>query len=107
MSDRTSPARVPWLAFGLVAATVGFFGLGVGLWLDAPRTLVSYLVAFAWSASLAVGCLTLVMVGQMTGAGWFVVLRRPVEAVAATLPLLAVLLLPIVTRADLIYPWAS
>jgi len=65
------------------------------------------LVAFCWGVSLAVGCLTLVMVGQMAGASWFVLVRRPVEAAAATLPLFAVLLLPIALRPDLLYPWAS
>jgi hypothetical protein len=53
------------------------------------------------------GALVLTMVGQASKAGWMVVVRRPMEAVASALPLFAVLFVPLAFALVHVYPWAA
>jgi hypothetical protein len=66
-----------------------------------------YLVAFTFWTGVAVGSLPLIMLHHLTGGGWGIVLRRIFEAATRTLPLMAILFLPlavaVVTRT--LYPW--
>jgi len=55
----------------------------------------SYLVAYMFTLSLALGGLLFVMIQHITRAGWSVVVRRISENLAATMPLMAILFLPI------------
>jgi hypothetical protein len=48
-----------------------------------------------------------VMIARVTGATWFVVLRRQAEEIIATLPVFAVLLLPVLVAVHVLYPWAA
>jgi hypothetical protein len=56
----------------------------------------SYLWAFNFFLGIALGCLVLVMLQFLTGGAWGLVLRRVLEAASRTLPVLAVLFLPLV-----------
>lgn len=95
------------VGLGLGAAVIGLGAVAAEFFLvDRRQALFSYMAAFGWGASLALGALTLVMIGRMTGASWFVAIRRPMEALAATLPLFALLFLPIALEVKTIYPWA-
>jgi hypothetical protein len=67
----------------------------------------SYLLNWAFFTTLALGGLFFVLLQHLTRAGWSVVVRRLAESVAATLPLLAVLFVPIAFGVRSIYPWAS
>ncbi len=89
-----------------IAALVGFVGFAVGLAVEGRAALVGYLDAYAYGLSLALGALCLVMIAHATDARWFVVVRRLAETVAATLPLFALLFLPILFGAQALYPWA-
>jgi hypothetical protein len=66
-----------------------------------------YLVAFTFWTGVAVGSLPLIMLHHLTGGGWGVVLRRIFEAATRTLPLLAILFLPIAYAvwSHTLYPW--
>ena len=55
----------------------------------------SYLIAWTFCLSLALGCLFVVLIKHLTRAHWVVVVRRWPEAVAASFPLLAILFIPI------------
>jgi hypothetical protein len=91
----------------LPLAGVGLALLVVGLAVDPARAWFAYLVAWIFGTTLAVGALLLTMTGQAAKAGWMVILRRPMEAVAETLPVFAVLFLPLAFGLDRIYPWAG
>ena len=54
-----------------------------------------YLVAFTFWTGVAVGSLPMIMLHHLSGGGWGVVLRRIFEAATRTLPLMAILFLPI------------
>lgn len=97
----------PWAVRGLLAAGLGAAGTATALWLDPEGALRAYLVAYLFALSLPLGALCLLLVAHVTGAGWFVAVRRPAEAAAITLPLFAVLLLPVLLGLDVLYPWAA
>jgi hypothetical protein len=66
----------------------------------------AYLLNYAFFLSLALGALFFVILQHLTRAGWSVVLRRLAEGVAATLPVLAVLFLPVVVGLPHLYHWS-
>lgn len=87
----------------LAAVALSFFspgGFPVAFWRP-------YLVGFTFWTGVAVGSMALMMLHHLTGGGWGIVLRRIFEAATRTLPLLALMFLPIaiavVTRT--LYPW--
>ncbi|MCC7408245.1 MAG: hypothetical protein IT442_09245, partial [Phycisphaeraceae bacterium] len=75
------------------------------------RFLLAYLVAFAFVLSLALGALFFVLLQHLTRAGWSVLVRRPAELMAASLPVVALLFIPIAVSVAAghgkIYPWAQ
>jgi hypothetical protein len=74
------------------------------------RFLFAYLVASCFCLTIALGGLIFVLLQHLTRAGWSVTVRRPAEAVAATLPILGVLSLPILVSVAMqngeLYRWA-
>jgi hypothetical protein len=90
-----------------IVAVIGFIALAIGLAVDVERTCLSYLMAFAFVFTIAVGALIFLMTGYATNARWMSVVRRTTELVALPLPALAVLFLPIVFGAAWLYPWRS
>jgi len=55
---------------------------------------------------LSLGSLAWLMLQYLTGGAWGVVIRRPCEAAARTLPLVAVMFLPIVIGIPNLYMWS-
>lgn len=90
------------LIVGLAAAAVsvvsGFFG-----WLDFFQ---AYLASWLLWLGVALGSLVLVALQYLTGGAWGILIRRPAEAAARTLPLLAVLFIPIALGIPVLYHWA-
>jgi hypothetical protein len=79
--------------------------LAVGWFLDRAQFFHSYLFAFSFWAGVSLGSLALLMLQHLTGGGWGLVIRRVLEASTRTLPLIAILFLPIVFGAHSIYSW--
>jgi len=71
----------------------------------------SYLVAFAWVLSIGLGALWWVTLQHLVNAKWSIVVRRVGELIAANMPLLAVLALPIIVPVVLgnatLFPWVD
>jgi hypothetical protein len=99
-----SSARWP-----LAAGVVGILGwvatvvLGLG---DPSRFYHSYLVAFAFTLSLALGGLFFVLLQFLTRAGWSVVVRRLSEHVMGTLGLFVLFFIPIALGVHDLYHWS-
>jgi hypothetical protein len=104
--ERFTGGRVPLLASAAVGA-VGLGVTGVGWAVDTRRALFSYLFAFAYWAGMAVAALLLLGIWHASKARWPVVLRRMLETMAATLPLFAVLFVPILAGASHLYLWTQ
>jgi len=73
--------------------------------LDARQFFQAYLVGWTFWTGIAVGSLALLMLQHMTGGGWGLVIRRVLEAATRTLPIMAVLFIPIIAGAHSIYEW--
>jgi hypothetical protein len=67
----------------------------------------SYLFAFLFWAGIALGCMAVTMLHHVTGGAWGLPIRRPLESGTRTLPLMALLFLPIVAGARKLYEWAD
>ena len=68
----------------------------------------AYLLGFMCWLGVALGSMAIIMIRHLTGGGWGVVIRRIQGAAMRTLPLLAVLFIPIIIAVlqHRIYPWA-
>ena len=89
----------------LIVGAVGTAIFVVGFLLDRPQFFHSYLIGFTFWTGITLGSLALLMLGHLTGGGWSFVIRRVLEAATRTLPLVAILFVPVVVGARWIYPW--
>ncbi len=91
------------------ALVVGVIGLALSLvarlvWKD--HFFPAYLVGFLFWLGISLGCIGFTMLHFLTGGSWGLVIRRPLEAGAATVLPLALLFLPLAFGASSLYPWA-
>lgn len=94
---------------GIAAALLGF-GAAAALTATGHGTardfFFAYLLNYAFVLSVALGALFFVILQHLTRAGWSVVVRRLAEGVAATLPALGVLFLPVLVGLHDLYHWS-
>ena len=69
--------------------------------------LFSWLVSFLFFLSLALGGLFFVLMQYATQGGWGIVLRRVGETIFTTLPVMAVLILPLLLGMRDLYTWSA
>jgi hypothetical protein len=96
-------ARVP-----LIGGVIGAVGLFVSLAVragDVKQFAFSWLVAFLFFLSLALGALFFVLIHFATQAGWGIVVRRLAENTMGTLPLFALLFVPVTLGMVELFPW--
>ncbi|MFZ0481121.1 MAG: hypothetical protein WAL71_18425 [Terriglobales bacterium] len=91
-------------ALGAVLTIAGWFVAGT----DAAKTdfLSAYLIGFMFWLGLSLGCMAIVMLYHLVGGKWGTVIRRILEAGMTTLPLMAILFIPIVMNLPRLYFWA-
>ncbi len=65
----------------------------------------AYLVAFVFWLGLSLGCLAILMVHHLAGGRWGYVVRRFLEAGTRTLPLMAMLFVPLLFGTGVLYEW--
>jgi len=90
------------------AATVGGIGAAlsaIGFFIDHDQFYRSYLWSYIYVVALTVGPLAWLMLQYVTGGAWGLVIRRACEAATRTLPLTAIMFLPIVIGINNLYPW--
>src|SRR5262249_16016742 len=78
----------------------------VGAFLNPEQFFRAYLVAYMFWAGLALGCIALVLLIFLAGGLWGVVIRRLVEAGTYTIPLIALMFVPLLFGLGDLYPWA-
>ena len=74
----------------------GWLALAAGFFMDRTQFQFSYLVAFLFFTSIALGAMFYVMVQHLTGSAWSVTVRRLMENMMRVLPLALPLFIPIV-----------
>jgi len=89
------------------ALTVGLAGIAVcaGGFFVAPGHLFrAWLIAYLLFLGISLGSMALLMIQHVSGGAWGI-FRRIFEAASRTLPLLALLFLPILLGMSWLYPW--
>ena len=84
---------------GVVLSIVGFVLSGLDRFFEA------YLVAYVFWAGVSLGSLAILMVIHLTGGAWGLVIRRPLEAATRTIPVMAILFVPIIFGMGHLYHW--
>jgi hypothetical protein len=90
----------------LMAGAAGLALSAVGYFMNAPQFFQSYLQAYMFVLGLSLGSLGLTMIHQLSGGAWGVVIRQPLGAATRTLPILAILFLPIAFGVHDLYHWS-
>lgn len=88
----------------LLAGAVGLLGCGIGFIVDRDHFFRSWLIAYLLFLGIALGSMGLLMIQHLSGGAWGI-FRRIFEASSRTLPLLALLFLPIVLGMGTLYSW--
>ncbi len=91
------------IAFAFLLSWVGAL---TAYFLDPGRFFQSYLVGFVNITVVGVGCLFFLMVMYLTGSAWSVTMRRIFETIAATLPVAAILVIPVLLGIHELYEWS-
>src|SRR5687768_2470683 len=113
VSLRPEQATIPpghgWNRLPLIGVVLALLGGAVCAILGpaSPKQFYfSWLVSFLFFLSLALGALFFVLIQYASQGGWGIVVRRIGETVFATLPVLALLSLPIFLGLHDLYEWA-
>ncbi len=93
-------------AFALMALA-GLALCGLGFALDRDQFFFSWITSLLFFLSLSLGALFFVMVQHLARAGWSVAVRRLAEAAAWTVPVFALLFLPVLAGLDRLFPWTD
>jgi hypothetical protein len=89
-----------------IAAVVGLVLTGAGFALSGlDRFFQAYLIAYTFWLGVALGSMALLMVQHLSGGAWGIVIRRPLEAAVSTIPVMAVLFIPIALGMHSLYEW--
>lgn len=91
---------------GMGVGVLGVLATLAGIAMDRGPAFGSYLVAYMLMLSLALGSLFFVILHHITGAKWSVTLRRLAEGTASTLPLFAILFIPVVIGMKDLFVWS-
>jgi hypothetical protein len=96
-----------WRTRALGVGIAGAVLCAVGFFVSGPTQFYrSYLWSYLLVLGLSLGPLAWLMLQYVTGGAWGVVIRRPCEAAARTLPLVAAMFLPIAIGINNLYDWA-
>jgi hypothetical protein len=87
----------------LIVGGLFLLALIIGAFFDRKQFFQAYLVGWTFWTGIAVGSLALLMLQHLTGGGWGLVIRRVLEAATRTLPIMAILFVPVILGAHDIY----
>jgi len=93
----------------IVSAVFGILSLAAFVWTHEGRNhlLRAYLAGYMTCFNLTGGALVMLMLQYVTGGKWGLLLRRPLEAMTRTLPLVAVLFIPVAVLGKHLYQWMA
>jgi hypothetical protein len=106
--DLTPPPVVKTIARRslIVGVVFGVVAL-IGAFMRPEEFYRAYLLGFMCWLGVALGSMAILMIRHLTGGGWGTVIRRTLGAAMRTLPLLALLFLPIIVGMHRLYIWAQ
>src|SRR5262245_16541750 len=89
----------------LVVGGVSLVGCVIGAFFSPVQFFRAYLAVYLFIWGLGLGGFGILMIYFLTGGAWGFLIRRSLEAMTRTLPLLAVLFMPIALGIGYLYPW--
>ncbi|MBI5474226.1 MAG: hypothetical protein HY961_17970 [Ignavibacteriae bacterium] len=89
----------------LIVGIGGTILLVIGAFVSQADFFQSYLFGYVFWMALTLGCLGILILHHLVSGSWGHVVQRYVESGARTLPLMALLFLPIVLGMTQLYPW--
>ena len=89
----------------LFLALAGWIALAAGFVFNRAQFFASYLTAFSYCISILLASMFFVMVQHLTGSAWSVTVRRLMEGIMITMPVAAVLFVPIAFGLHSLYEW--
>jgi hypothetical protein len=104
---RTEQSLKTWQHRSMIAAAVGLVLCAALSWGDPDRLWRAYLFAFLACWLVTMGGLGLLALGNLTGGRWATAGRPFYLALAQTVPLVAILYIPIALSIGQIFPWAG
>lgn len=96
--------RLAWIA--LAAGALGLLISVFGALIDTVQFFQSYLIAYVFWLAIPLGSLAILMLHHLVGGAWGWAIRRLLEAATRTLPLIALLFVPMFFGLHALYPWA-
>src|ERR1700722_15582103 len=90
----------------IVGVVFGLIGL-ILAFLRPEQFFRAYLLGFMCWLGVSLGSMAILMIRHLTGGGWGMVIRRILGAAMRTLPLLALLFIPIILGIHKLYIWAQ
>jgi hypothetical protein len=91
----------------LIGAAAGSALCAAGFWMLPEEFFPAYLTAYIYCLGLSLGTMGVAMLHGITGGAWGRAIRRVVEAGYETLPLMALLFIPLWLGVGRIYEWAD
>ena len=96
-----------WRTISLIVGIVALIACAIGFFIEPVQFFRSYLLAFVFWICLVLGSLGVLMMGFVTGGKWSLILRRPLFSATKTLPLLALMFVPILFGLSSLYVWTN
>ena len=90
----------------LIAGVAGLVLCLIGAFISTRQFFEAYLFAYVFWLGIALGCLGIVMLHNLSGGAWGSVIRRFLESGMMTLPLMALLFVPLLFGLHGLYDWA-
>jgi len=107
MNDLFTPAYDQWRRRALIAGAAALALCLIGAFVNPAQFFRAYLIGFLFWFGIGLGCLAILMLQNLAGGAWGLVIERVLEAGSRTLPLLAVLFLPLLFGLSSLYLWAN
>jgi hypothetical protein len=102
-----APLTRLWRPIALTLVGLGLATLGIGVWRSPERTWPNVLLANIYVLSVALASAVFIAMHYLSGAGWWVAVRRVAEAAMSSLPILALPMPAIFIGRHAIYRWTD
>jgi hypothetical protein len=105
MEYQSKPISSKVSTIGMVLLAVGIISMVISFLTNHERAIHDYLWMFMFFVSITVGGLGLVALEYLVGATWSTPFRRICEFLAAGIPLIVLLIIPIMLNLHTLYEW--
>jgi hypothetical protein len=95
-----------WGRGALIVGALALIVCIIGAFFWPQQFFRSYLWSYLFFVGISVGCVAVLMLQYLTGGAWGIVIRRICEAAARTLPLVALMFIPVLVGMKSIYLWS-